>query len=220
MYIVLKSPSAETTPRHAVLTRIVVDLVGDDLDEVAYSASLAGLRHSLCCHSEGISVHVHGYHDKLPFLLEIILHKIKNLQPREDHLKVFQEKATRDYSNFSLRRPVGLAGYYAKYFVDAFHWTPEERLIDVTGITLEDVRAHRTEFLSRMYVEALVTGNFTERGAITLALLVKDQLRCQALRPAECPVPKSLVIPIGTFIATHKMANSLQYTFIRTALYL
>lgn len=72
--------------------RIVANLVDDGLDEVTYSASLAGLRHSLGYHSEGISIRVHGYHDKLPLLLQIVLEKIKNLQPREDRLKVFKEK--------------------------------------------------------------------------------------------------------------------------------
>jgi insulysin len=66
--------------------------VCDGLDEVTYSASLAGLRYSLDHHSEGVSICVSGYHDKLLLLLQVVLEKIKNLLPREDRLEVFKEK--------------------------------------------------------------------------------------------------------------------------------
>ena len=71
---------------------MVANLVCDSLDEIAYSASLAGLRYSLSYHSEGLTVSVYGYHDKLPLLLQVVLEKIRNLQSREDRLEVFKEK--------------------------------------------------------------------------------------------------------------------------------
>ena len=103
------SPLAEATARHALLTRcsyfqrwspnvhmqshrMVANLVCDTLDELTYGASLAGLRYSLDCHSEGLSVCVCGYQDKLPLLLQVVLEKIKNLRPRADRLEVFKEK--------------------------------------------------------------------------------------------------------------------------------
>jgi hypothetical protein len=72
--------------------RMVVNLVCDSLDELTYSASLAGLEYSLDYHSEGLSVCVYGYQDKLPLLLQTVLENIKNIQPRVDRLEVFEEK--------------------------------------------------------------------------------------------------------------------------------
>jgi insulysin len=71
---------------------MVANLVCDGLDELTYSASLAGLKYSLSYHPEGLSVRVYGYHDKLPLLLQVVLENVKNLQPREDRLEVFKEK--------------------------------------------------------------------------------------------------------------------------------
>jgi len=71
---------------------MVADLVCDSLDEVTYSASLAGLQCSLDYHSEGLSVRVYGYRDKLPLLLQVVLEKINNLRIRADRLEVFKEK--------------------------------------------------------------------------------------------------------------------------------
>ena len=103
------SPLAEATARHALLTRhscsqrlflnsdtqshrMVANLVCDSLDELTYSASLAGLKYSLDYHSDGLSVYVYGYRDKLPLLLQVVLEKVKNLRPRADRLEVFKEK--------------------------------------------------------------------------------------------------------------------------------
>ncbi|KAF9651581.1 LuxS/MPP-like metallohydrolase [Thelephora ganbajun] len=199
-YVVLKSPFAEVTARHAVLTRrMVANLICDSLDEITYSASLAGLQYWLDYHSEGLSVCVCGYHDKLPLFLQVVLEKIKNLQPRVDRLEVFKEKvrAIRDYGNFPLQKPADHAGYYARYLVNTLQWTPEEKLPEVTGICVEEVQMHHASLLSRLYVEILVTGNFTDGEAVALAALVKEQLQYQALPPTEIPVPKSLVIPMG-----------------------
>ena len=71
---------------------MVANLVCDSLDEVTYSASLAGLEYSLDYHPEGLSVCIYGYQDKLPLLLRVVLENIKNLQPRADRLEVFKEK--------------------------------------------------------------------------------------------------------------------------------
>jgi secreted Zn-dependent insulinase-like peptidase len=71
---------------------MVADLVCDSLDELTYSASLAGLGYFLDYHSEGLSVCVYGYRDKLPIILQVVLENIKNLQPRADRLEVFEEK--------------------------------------------------------------------------------------------------------------------------------
>lgn len=71
---------------------MVANLVCDSLDELTYSASLAGLEYSLDYHSEGLLVYIYGYKDKLPLLLEVVLEKVKNLQTRADRLEVFKEK--------------------------------------------------------------------------------------------------------------------------------
>lgn len=136
---------------HAPSHRIVVNLVCDSLDEITYSASLAGLQYSLNYHFEGLSICVYGYQDKLPLLLQVVLEKIKNLQPRVDRLEVFKEKvrvsvlvkfqkltreisqAIRDYGNFPLQKPANHAEYYAQYLVDTVQWTPEEKLPEVVG---------------------------------------------------------------------------------------
>ena len=134
-----------------ISNRLVANLVCDSLDEITYGASLAGLQYSLDYHSEGLSVCVYGYQDKLPILLRVVLEKIGNLQPRVDRLEVFKEKARvfaplrcaeltvetlqaiRDYGNFPLQMPADHAGYYARYLVNAVQWTPHEKLPEVAG---------------------------------------------------------------------------------------
>ena len=143
--------------------RMVVNLVCDSLDEITYSASLAGLQYSIDYHSEGLSICVYGYHDKLPTLLQLVLEKINNLQPQVDRLEVFKEKvrvsvlkcaglimglsqAIRDYGNFPLQKPADHAEYYARYLVNTKQWTPEEKLPEVMSKVC--TRYERDQFLT------------------------------------------------------------------------
>lgn len=141
---------------------MVVDLVCDSLDEITYSASLAGLQYSLSYHSEGFSVCIYGYRDKLPLLLQVVLEKINNLQPQANRLEVFKEKvrasawtkcaelitetpqAIRDYGNFPLQKPADHAEYYARYLVNSVQWTPEEKLLEVMSATYNRYKGRKS----------------------------------------------------------------------------
>lgn len=73
VFVSLRSPLANDTPSHALLTSLYVSLVNDQLDAFAYAADLAGLSFSLYPHSRGLSLRISGYDDRQPALLERIL---------------------------------------------------------------------------------------------------------------------------------------------------
>lgn len=115
---------------------MVANLVCDNLDELTYSASLAGLNYSLNHHSEGLSVCVYGYRDKLPLLLQVVLENIKNLQPRADRLEVFKEKVRfsipAGYSELTMenyRRPVITGIFPCKS-----QWTTRDIMPDISSM--------------------------------------------------------------------------------------
>jgi len=69
-------------------------------------------------------------------------------------------------------------------------------------------------FVSPTYV------SYSHQEAISLAALVKEQLQCQVLPPTEIPVPKSLVIPMGTDVPVRKTRMSMTLTSTRKKLYI
>jgi secreted Zn-dependent insulinase-like peptidase len=53
---VLQTPAAYASPESAVCVRLLVKLLGDYLNEVAYPAELAGLSYSITNHLAGFQV--------------------------------------------------------------------------------------------------------------------------------------------------------------------
>lgn len=74
------------------MTRLFADLVKDSLTEFAYDAELAGINYDFGSTSLGLYMSLSGYNDKLHVLSHHVLEKIKNLEIKEDRLKVMKEQ--------------------------------------------------------------------------------------------------------------------------------
>jgi secreted Zn-dependent insulinase-like peptidase len=90
-----------------------------------------------------------------------------------------ESQLRRNYNNFRMSKPVEHCWYYSSYLLNPFQWTPEEKILELDGglflvwytavidlheigITLDDVQVHKEALLSKLKIEALVTGNFEQ----------------------------------------------------------
>ncbi|KAI0634940.1 LuxS/MPP-like metallohydrolase [Trametes polyzona] len=202
--IVVKSPLAYTTPRHAMLTRVLVDLVDDALAEITYDAALAGLSYSISCQICGLTASVGGYNDKIHTLLRIVLDKLRGLRAQPDRLHVIKENIQREYENFYMGQPSNLSEYYATWLFMPTIWTPAEKLTELSGINEADVERHRDDILSKISIEMLVNGNVSRERSVELLSLTEECLWPRALLPSEIPQQRSLVLPRGSDVISRK----------------
>lgn len=68
------------------------DLVTDSLSEFSYDADLAGLSYSCTSHTNGMSITLQGYNDKMSVLVGHVLEKVKNLEVLSDRMYVVIEE--------------------------------------------------------------------------------------------------------------------------------
>ncbi|KAH9855602.1 LuxS/MPP-like metallohydrolase [Lenzites betulinus] len=204
----IKSPLAYTTPRHAMLSRLLVNLVEDALAEVTYAADLAGLSYSVTNQIEGLTVTAGGYSDKLPVLLRIVLEKLRGLQVQPDRLRVVKEEVKREYENFYMSQPSHLSESYAAWMFMPTIWTPAEKLPELSSISESDIERHRDDLLSRVFIEALVNGNVSRERSLDILSLAEEYLQTRPLLPSEIPRQRSLVLPPGSdVISLERHAN-------------
>ncbi|THH18538.1 hypothetical protein EUX98_g8939 [Antrodiella citrinella] len=204
----IRSPLAYTTPRHAVLTRLLTDLLEDDLAEVTYDAQLAGLKLSVTTHRGGIVVSVSGYNDKLSVLLDTVLGRLKTLVVKSDRLDVMKEQLEREFENFYIRQPSILSEHYMSCALTPVVWTPEDKLHELSYVTVEDVERHKNELLSRIYIEALITGNVHDERAVAIIEAAERQLDARPLTVAERPRSRSLLLPHSNLIRADIFYNA------------
>ncbi|OCH85237.1 LuxS/MPP-like metallohydrolase [Obba rivulosa] len=191
----IRSPSAHGSPRQAVLTRLLADLVEDALSEIAYDAELAGLTYSISSLRSGLSVSVGGYADKLPVLLRTVLEMLKNINIDRERLKVIAEQVKLGYDNFYLGQPSNLSETFASYFLTPTVWTPREKAAELSYITASDVQKHKEELLSRVFVQSLVLGSIAEAHAIQIAESIDDILSARAISASEQTHERGLLVP-------------------------
>ena len=72
----VRSPVAQNDVRNAALLEWYVQVLRDDLNELAYPAQLAGLDFRIDAHARGFSVRISGYDDKQPVLLRSIVESL------------------------------------------------------------------------------------------------------------------------------------------------
>ncbi|KAH8824723.1 Metalloenzyme, LuxS/M16 peptidase-like protein [Flagelloscypha sp. PMI_526] len=169
VFVGIRSPHANTTPKASVMKHLWVSLVNDALSEYTYDASLAGLRYTFGCTSTGTYIYVFGYNDKLPVFLDRIFDCVKAITFKPERLPVMKEKAKRKWENFHLSTPYSISDDYVCWFMASPDWTEDEKLAVLEDVTLEDIQLFARTLLSAVQLRILVNGNIEASDAVRIA---------------------------------------------------
>ncbi len=179
-YFSLRSPLANDSPRHAVLTRLLVDLVNDQLDAFVYPARLAGLDYSLYTHVRGLSVRIEGYDDRQAVLLERILAALRAPRLDPERFRILRADLIRRLANRRDDSPYQRAADELRNLLLVPSWSPEQRLAAAGRIGLADLERFVPELLGRLEVVALAHGNLTRARALALGARLRAALAAPA----------------------------------------
>lgn len=193
----LRSPVACSSPRADTMTRLFADLVNDSLQEFAYDAELAGLVFHSGSHHLGLMITLDGYNEKLPVLGRRVLETVRNLQVRDDRLEVIKEKVKRDWENFFMDQGYRLSDYYTQYMLTYNTWTIADKLQEISSVTQDELQRHINDFLARLNIQMLVTGNMHKDEAIGLSEMVENILNTCPMSADET-AQRALILPEGS----------------------
>ncbi|GAA6026785.1 hypothetical protein JCM8097_005860 [Rhodosporidiobolus ruineniae] len=197
-YFLLRSAVADKTPRHAVLTQLFTSIVEESLAKYAYDASLASLDYSLGTEPDGVLLVVSGYTDKLPLLAKVVLEKLRGLQVEEKTFELVHDRLVRAYKNAKLNNPYQLADSQLRRLTRQTHWSYDERLEALQGLSPSDVEFHASALLSQLSIDSLVHGNFRREDAVGMLDEAEGILRSEVADPKENDYHRALVLPEGS----------------------
>lgn len=111
-----------------------------------------------------------------------------------------------------MEQPYHLSDYWARYLLSPVAWSPNEKLAELSGVSVllecshgtkstvalsvDDVRKHIPEFLSRVHINALVHGNMS-----------KDVRAALHLRNAMAETPLFLRTPTALSRSPKRLFN-------------
>lgn len=193
-YFTVRSPVANDTARHAVLTSLFVQLVNDQLTEFSYDADLAGLSYSLYTHIRGFTVRVSGYDDKQSVLVERIVEALRNPIIAQDRFEIAKENMVRGLKNAKKDSPYRLVIDEVRMLLTEPTWSETELLAAIDGVGVDDVREFVPRLLGELEVVALAHGNLRRDEALALGTIVKRGL----VSPAQTTsVPSARVVKLA-----------------------
>ncbi|KZP01147.1 hypothetical protein CALVIDRAFT_475281 [Calocera viscosa TUFC12733] len=195
VYLDLRSPVCNITPRQGLKTRMFGELVRDALNEYSYVASLAGLYFGAGGHSDSLELNVEGYSDKLPVLVQTVIERIKGLKMERERFDVLKQDLRESYANFDRDQPYIQADWWLSHVMKDRLWTNDVKLQELEALTLAEVESHAKDLLSRMNIEVLITGNVSEEAALYMAKTVESTLSPRPLTAAEKMKDRAYLLP-------------------------
>lgn len=172
-YFSIRSPVANDSPEHAVLTELYVELINDQLTEYSYPARLAGLDYRLYKHIRGFTVRISGYDSKQGLLLSRIAETLREPVLLPERFELFKDEMRRALRDAAKDTPYTQALTEVRTLLVNPTWSDEQLLTALTSLEFEDLTRFVPRLLRKTQVLALSHGNVSETEALQLAKVLE-----------------------------------------------
>ena len=175
-YFSVRSPVANDTPEHAMLTTLFVKMVEDQLSELSYPAYVAGLNYKIYKHMRGFTVRVSGYDEKQALLLQQVLNALRAPDIDPAVFARIKDEERRDLLSARENAPYRQTYSEISDLLLTPQWSDEDLLAALTDLTADSLQAFIPTLMARMEVVSLAYGNVTADEARALGQLLTDNL--------------------------------------------
>ncbi|RDE24157.1 peptidase M16 [Motiliproteus coralliicola] len=195
-YFSFRSPVANDSPRHHVMTSLLIKLLNDYLNPELYPAYEAGLGAEIYPHVRGFSTRISGYGERQQVLLEMLLDRLATLQIDPQRLAIQKQNLQRDLENRLKQNPVNQAfdALYLRVLIP--RWSTQQQLQQIETIDAQQLLAFKQQLLARGEVVALAHGNIAAEQALEMARLLQQRL-LDGLNPETVPQPHARLLANG-----------------------
>ena len=177
-------PAVADSVDGAVQANLYAGLITEMLNEVSYSAAMAGLNFSVSPHSRGIDLSFSGYSDSLPALVKTVLSEIKSYNRsarirKKVHAQSFEtlrDDLLRGYKNERLSTPYRRLLRVLPSLLYSPYWSSDAQETATLVMGLKQYEATVGDFFSGASAEMFVFGNYREKDAQRLAKPAKKLL--------------------------------------------
>eukprot|EP01130_Rhizamoeba_saxonica_P017049 TRINITY_DN8087_c0_g1_i1.p1 TRINITY_DN8087_c0_g1~~TRINITY_DN8087_c0_g1_i1.p1 ORF type:complete len:682 (+),score=117.87 TRINITY_DN8087_c0_g1_i1:38-2047(+) len=131
------SPTCYKSPENAVCNVILLKMLKDKLNELSYSAKLAGLRYTLSATSRGFLLKSSGYNQNLSLFHATILSNFVDFELQQERFDILHQKYQEELENTVLDQPYNHAISARNNIIYSPRWSTENRLEALPSVKLE-----------------------------------------------------------------------------------
>ena len=151
-------------------------LIQDDLNSLAYPALLAGVSYQISAPPKGFRISIAGYEDKQFVLMDEVMHRLVNLDIRQDRFDVLKDQLLKDLRNQSKDKP--FQQVYGRLMDELVNsaWPAPDLIGEVEPLTRNELMRWRDELFQEVSVQALIHGNVEDQKADLLKELINSHI--------------------------------------------
>ncbi|MDH3693622.1 MAG: insulinase family protein [Gammaproteobacteria bacterium] len=191
LYVNIRSPVANNSARHAVLTQLYVDHVLDVLDEFAYPARLADLEYDIYKHVRGITIRLSGFNDKLDVLLARIIDSLGETESIPENFALNKQELLRNLRNANKDTPYQQMYQEVRSVLLDPDWSEQTRIDAAEPLNADDLKAFVPQLFEQINVAALAHGNFDQQDTENAIGILEDKLLSNS---EQIDVPSAQVV--------------------------
>lgn len=199
VYIAIDSPTAVTTVRNIVMTRLCVEMFLDSLTADTYQAEIAGMRYNLYAHQGGVTLTLSGFSEKQPQLLQMILDRFARRDFHPERYQTIKQQLLRHWGNAAQDRPISQLFNAMSGLLQPNNPPYTELVAALNTIEVDELPDFVDSILSNLHVEMFVYGDWRRTEALALGEALKNALRVQHQHYQEVQRPLVMLGENGTF---------------------
>ncbi|GLV32816.1 Nardilysin [Carabus blaptoides fortunei] len=198
MYYYFISPMVRESALNACMIDLFINLLGIQLTEEAYAATVAYLGYSITTSDYGLILKVSGYNQNLPLLLELIIKYMKQVPSasKEAMFSAVKDKQAKNYYNTFLK-PSKLARAVRLSHLMNVYWPPLEKYHALKQVTFEMFKEFAQNFLKTFHIQGLIQGNISQEIALAANNNIVSILQCEPLSIDQLQQVRVVQLPVG-----------------------
>ena len=190
-YLEVDSKVAIKSIKKMALTRLLADLLMDDLAESFYNAELAGLNYHITSHQGGLTLHTTGLSANQPEFAIQLLNSILTCQICPKRFAEYKKQLSRHWIQHNHNKPV--SKLFSELGAHLMPWnpTPENLAQHLKPVTFNEFIQFRSAFFKQIHIKAFMYGNWKEADAQIMLENIKTTFeRSEILEDLKRPLIK------------------------------
>ena len=187
IYLRLTSVAANASPQASVASRLIANLIKDQLNTQTYPALVAGLSYDAYRTLSGITILAKGYSQTTPNLAELMVGAVTTPSIEPKLFELIRQDMIRDLKNQELDAPYERLMRLLPNAMIEGYWSNADQLAAVESLSIEDALGHWQAILADTGVDILTHGNLSEKQARSIGLRLTDLITAKASTPVELP---------------------------------
>lgn len=185
LFIAVDSEHAVLSPYHIAMTRLMVELLLDHLNEFTYPAEIAGLNYNIYAHQGGFTIQLSGFSCRLYHLLELLLKNRTAGHYKPERFYAIREQLLRNWRNQNKGRPIAQLFSQLTSLLQPNN-PPVEALIPYLEVVEPDeLPPFMRRLFQAVHLEVLAHGDWLEEEVRQIAGLLERQITPNSLPSRE-----------------------------------